>query len=423
MRILMLAQFYAPVIGGEERHVSSLSKALVARGHDVTVATMPHPNRPADAVIDGVRVVGLNGTMRQLAALFSDPERPHAPPFPDPGVLIALRSLIASFKPDIVHGHNWLVRSFLPLKRRRGPGLVVTMHDYSSVCAIKTLTRSDAPCPGPSPERCFPCSWRHFHGVKGPVTYAANRLSMPLERGLIDHAIAVSSAVAEKCDLVGSRIPYDVIPTLIPDEMGRLPAIADDRLNQLPPTGYLLFVGDLNRRKGCDVLIEAYRRLQNAPPLVMIGRRCPETPPELPQGVQIFESWPHWAVMHAWSRCLFGIVPSSWIEPCGTVVMEANAVGKATIATNQGGLAEIVAGGVSGLHIPPRDPAALAAAMQSLIDDAPLREKLSKGALEQAETFKSRTIVPRIEHIYASVLARRSVPERAPAGTLSTVEK
>ena len=46
MRILMLAQFYPPTIGGEERHVRNLSAALARRGHDVTVATLQQSGLP-----------------------------------------------------------------------------------------------------------------------------------------------------------------------------------------------------------------------------------------------------------------------------------------------------------------------------------------------------------------------------------------
>ncbi len=42
MRILMLSQFYPPIIGGAEQHVRTLSIELAARGHDVVVVTMRH---------------------------------------------------------------------------------------------------------------------------------------------------------------------------------------------------------------------------------------------------------------------------------------------------------------------------------------------------------------------------------------------
>lgn len=408
MRILMLAQFYAPVIGGEERHVSTLSEALVARGHEVTVAAMSHPSRAATETIRGVSIQSLNGTMQRLGGLFSEVERPHAPPFPDPELTLALGRLVSEFKPDVVHGHNWLLHSFLPLKRRGGPGLVATLHDYNLICAKKTLTRGEASCEGPAIGRCLACAGEHFSPVKGAVTYAASQIMAGIERRAVDHFIAVSTAVAQKSGIVGGAVPYDVIPTLIPDSTGELQPTADPRLDQLPREGYLLFVGDLNRRKGVDVLLDAYARLRDVPPLVLIGRRCTDTPDHLPPNVHLFESWPHHLVMHAWSRCLFGLAPSTWVEPCGTVVMEANAMGKPTIATNHGGLAELVAGGVSGLHVPPNDVDALASAIKLLVTDDDLREKLASGGAERASIFKARSIAPRIEKIYHDVIAARS---------------
>ena len=46
MRILMLAQFYAPIIGGEERVVQDLSQELASRGHSVAVTTLWHAGQP-----------------------------------------------------------------------------------------------------------------------------------------------------------------------------------------------------------------------------------------------------------------------------------------------------------------------------------------------------------------------------------------
>jgi glycosyltransferase involved in cell wall biosynthesis len=342
MRILMLAQFYPPVIGGEERHVAALSEALVERGHDVAVATMPHPRRADRETIRGVEVHGVRGLMQRFSGLFSEQERPHAPPFPDPELMLRLAGLIREFQPDIVHGHNWLVHSVLPLKRPTGFGLVQTLHDYSLVCAIKTLTRDDARCPGPALSRCLPCSADHFGTAKGAVTLAMNTLSAPGERWLVDKFLTVSTAVAEHNRLAESGAPFEVVHNFIPDRAGILPDERPACVDELPGEGFVLFVGDLNRRKGVHVILDAYRRLVDPPPLVMIGRRCEDTPADIPPGVQIFESWPHAGVLHAWNRCLFGLVPSTWLEPCATVVMEANAFGKPVIATRHGGFLETV---------------------------------------------------------------------------------
>lgn len=405
MRILMLSQFYPPVIGGEERHVISLSEALAGRGHDVTVATLPHPARDEVVHERGVTARSIRGTMQRAARLFSDGERRHAPPFPDPELVLELGRIVARTRPDVVHAHNWLLHSFLPIKRLSRAGLVVTLHDYSLVCAKKTLMRGDEVCSGPAPAKCLPCASAHFGPVVGAATYLGNRVSSFFERRAVDHFIANSRYVAERCGVAGGRTPCDVLPTFIPDTVAELGA-PDERVGLLPPDGYLLYVGDLNRRKGVHVLLDAYARLRGAPPLVMIGRRCPDMPAELPPGVTVFESWPHAAVMHAWARCLFGIAPSVWAEPCGTITMEANAMGKTVVASAIGGLADLVFHEETGLQVPPGDAGALAAAMAALIQDPDRREAMARAARRRVEGFMAKNIVPRIEGIYGEVAAR-----------------
>jgi len=422
MRILMLTQFFPPIIGGEERHVLNLSKALASRGHDVTVATQAHPAREAYGVESGVKVHRLRGSFARGATLYSDAERRHAPPFPDPELLHGLSRLIAREKPDIVHAHNWLLHSFLPLKRSQGPGLVITLHDYSLVCARKNLMYRGEICSGPAAGKCLGCAQQHYGTLKGSVTAVANWASSLLERRVADRFVTVSSAVAEHCGLPGGRAPFEVLPNFIPDNAGELSEERDERLGALPPEGYILFVGDLNRIKGVPVLLEAYAKLREAPPLVLIGRRFPETPDRLPANVSVFESWPHASVMHAWSRCIFGVAPSIWLEPCCTVVLEANAVGKAMIATKHGGMVDLVADGESGLLVRPGDSDALADAMRTLIDKPDLRNRLAEASQKRVEKFMAKSIVPQIERVYQDVIAgRRGEAVEASATSLQGV--
>jgi glycosyltransferase involved in cell wall biosynthesis len=61
MRILMLAQFYPPDIGGEERHVRDLAAFLVKRGHFVGVATLWRDGLPVREVDQGVNIFRIRG--------------------------------------------------------------------------------------------------------------------------------------------------------------------------------------------------------------------------------------------------------------------------------------------------------------------------------------------------------------------------
>ena len=411
MRILHLTQFYAPVIGGEERHVTSLSQGLAARGHDVVIAALSHRDRPPVVMEGDVTVRSVDGTLQRFGSVFSDDERRHAPPFPDPGITLGLAKIVEEFRPDVVHGHNWMVHSFLPLKRSAGPRLVMTLHDYGLTCARKTMMRNGSVCEGPSMSRCMPCAVGHYGALVGPVTCAGNWASGLFERRAVDRFVAVSDAVASMCGLQGGRVPYDVLPTFIPDDVASL-SEPGPLVSHLPAGDFVLYVGDLNRNKGVGVLLDAYAMLPDMPPLVLIGRLCADMPAKLPPNVRMFERWPHASVMHAWSRCLFGVAPSVWPEACGTIVMEANAVGRPMVASATGGLADLVEDGVTGLLVPPGDAGALAGAISTLVLDAPRRERMAAAAKARAESFMAKAIVPRLERVYEDAL--RATSQRMP---------
>jgi glycosyltransferase involved in cell wall biosynthesis len=416
----MLAQFYHPAIGGEERHVRDLAANLAKRGNHVGVATMWReglPERERDQDVDVFRIRGL---MQRLPGLFSDAGRTHAPPFPDPGLVASLRSIIASEGIEVVHAHNWLLHSFLPLKRPRGPCLVVTLHDLSLVCATKTAMRGDEPCGGPAIGKCPACAARHYGMAKGSVTLASNWASGKFERHLVDCFLPVSTAIAAGSRLPGGPTPYQVIPNFVRDNVATLDSEVDERLRQLPEQPYLLFVGDLRRFKGIYVLMEAYAGLENAPPLVLIGRKCHDTPKTWPRNVHVFHDWPHPAIMHAWSRSMAGVLPSVGPEASATVLMEALASGKPVIASSAGGNPDIVEDGVNGLLVRPGDQRGLAQAIERLAADESLRARLAAGALRKVPAFMASSVVPRIEAIYREVLLRRGRPAAATAASQNT---
>jgi glycosyltransferase involved in cell wall biosynthesis len=400
MRVLLLSQFYPPIIGGEQQHVRNLGAALAQRGHQVSVATLWYPGASEVEQDGDVRVYRLRGTMQRAASLFTDPERRHAPPFPDPELVMGLKRVLRRETPAIVHAHNWMLHSFLPLKRLCGARLVVTLHDYSLVCAKRNYMHNNMPCSGPALWKCIRCAKQQYGAVKGGVTTLANWAAGHYEREAVDKFLAVSRAVARFNRLEQFGAPFEVIHNFVSDDVGSLSASSDPRLSALPGDGYLLFVGDLMELKGINVLLKAYTKLDRAPPLVLIGRECSDTPKDLPPNVYMFRSWPHAAVMQAWNRCLFGIAPSVLLEACATVVMEAMALGKPIVASAIGGMPDLVDHGETGLLVRPGDASALADAMQALLDDPERRERMAAAALKNVERLKAKAIVSQIEAVY-----------------------
>jgi len=147
---------------------------------------------------------------------------------------------------------------------------------------------------------------------------------------------------------------------------------------------YVIFVGRITRQKGLPVLLRAAAALDPSVQLVLCAG-APDTPElagevsSLVAGLQatrsgvvwIPEMLPRSSVIQLLSHALAFVCPSIY-EPLGIVNLEAMACGTAVVASRVGGIPEVVDGGVTGLLVPPDDPASLADALNTLARD-PMR--------------------------------------------------
>jgi glycosyltransferase involved in cell wall biosynthesis len=411
MRVLMLSQSYSPVVGGVERVVEDLSVELSRRGHQVAVATLRQPGESPEADRSSIPVHALGSSIYRLPGVRLDPERHHAPPAPDPETVLQLRRVVRRERPDVVHAHNWLVHSYLPLDRGSGPALVLSMHDYGLVCATKRFLNRGADCTGPRMSKCIRCAGDYYGRVKGCGVAVCTRLTDPTVRRHVDVFLPVSAAVRDRCGL-GEGELHRVIPNFI-GELPPPPADSDADLANLPAGPFILYFGDVTVDKGGAQLVEAYRALDDAPPLVLIGR-CFLKELERVPGVSALGPMPHRLAIEALRRSMFTVVPSLLPETFGLVALESAAAGKPIVASDIGGLGDLVLDGETGLLIRPGNREQLRAAMQRLLSDAGLRTRLGEAARERARRFGSDAVVPQFEEAYQVALeARRARVQRA----------
>jgi glycosyltransferase involved in cell wall biosynthesis len=412
LRVLLLADFYPPIIGGLEGHVRSLAGGLVERGHDVAVATQRVEGTP-DLEVDenGATVHRIGGLAQALSPLHQRGDRRFHPPFPDPVATRELRRVVREHRPDVVHAHSWIAYSFLPIKRSSGATLLWTLHDYGLICARQSFINKGRPCSGPNLPKCISCSREQYGAPKGAVISTGMRGARPL-LPRVDRFLAVSSAVAKVCDHVGLGDRVEVVTNFLANDA------ADEGLREprpafLPDGDFLLFVGELSPHKGTDVLLEAHARLGDAaPPLVMIGARHPSRPQITSDRVVLAQDVPHAQVMRAWAEAGIGVVPSVFPDPCPTTAIEAMTTGTPLVGSRVGGLPEIVADGETGLLGRAGDAGELEANLRRLIGDPALRARMREASLERAERFRASSVIPRIERAYHATLGH--VPEPRP---------
>jgi glycosyltransferase involved in cell wall biosynthesis len=399
VRILFLTDFYPPVLGGLELQVQATARGLATRGHQVSVATLTLGS-PGVSDDEGVTVHRIRGWNRLLAPVYEDRQRPFHATLPDPGVVAALRRIVRAERPQAVSAQSWIVYSFLPLKRASGARLSMRLHDYGLVCPKKTFVHRGRACDGPAYGKCLRCADEQY-GAAGSLalTTSLTAMARPLAHA-VDVFIANSSAVADASRSAAGRRPSPVaiVPPSVEDSAfdphpGPRPAF-------LPSHGhFLLFVGALGGHKGLDVLLEAYSRLTSRIPLILLGMPRRDTPDRLPPGVTIVPEMAHVDVLAAWPHCTLAVVPSLWPEPFGVTAVEAMAAGRAVVASDTGGLRDIVDHEKTGLLVRPGDAAALAGAIARLLSDPTERRRMGAAGRERSRRFAASRLLPEMERL------------------------
>ena len=217
-----------------------------------------------------------------------------------------------------------------------------------------------------------------------------------LTRPLVRRAAAVvcaSTALAEDARRLGAH-DVRVIPSGV-----ALPASV--REPDAPP--HALYVGRLSEEKGVHDLAEAAAGL----PLVVVGDGPLRS---LFPGAAGFVP-PH--ELGPWYERASVVVVPSRREGYGVVAREAMAYGRPVVATAVGGLVDAVEDGVTGLLVPPRDPAALRQALERLLGDASLRDRLGgAAAVRAAERFSQQGAARATVSLYSDTLEGASAAGR-----------
>jgi len=352
--ILILHNRYRAA-GGEERAVADLVALLARRGHEVELI-----ERSSERLGRGRAAVGL------LAGGLAPDE---------------IAAAVRRYRARVVHAHN-LHPAFgwraLAAARAAGARTLLHLHNYRLFCAIGIAYRDAAPC--------FRCRLDHTRpglrlrcrgSLPEPAVYAAAlRRQQPRLFEHTDQFVAVSDALAARLRDLG--LPASLTATL-PNFMPSAEFATESHAG----TGeFALAAGRLTEEKGFDTAIAAARAA--GVPLLIAGAGPDE--PRLRglaagsdvrfagrlEPTELARCRRHAAVLMA---------PSRWEEPCPYSVLEALAAGVPVLASDQGGLPELVGHAAA---LPATDPAAWTAALSELWRDPRLRERRGNEAIARA---------------------------------------
>ena len=353
-------------IGGLERVVQSLARHARTRGLDVEILCAVRGG-PVAAEIEAsgtrVRVLGVMGY------------RPR-------DILRAAR-VLGEMKPDVVHSHGHFA-GVLGRAAAWWSGVPITVHHLHTMDTTlrerhRRLERFLARL-----SHLILCCSRAVADHARHVVGIPERLLRVVPNG-IDPPPAVDRG--EALESLGRPAPPVIgcVASLAPHKGQAVLLRAVDYLRPDRPLPTLVFVGDGPERAALEALAAERSR---AARILFLGERRD-------------------------ARCLLPafdvlVIPSLGREGFGLAAIEAMDAAVPVVASRVGGLPEVVDDGRTGLLVPPGEPAALAAAVGSLLDRPELRHAMgAEGRRQVAERFRAAGLAERIENLYEEAIRAR----------------
>ena len=390
MRVVMLSNSFPPQVGGIQEHVSNLAQTLARQGHQLKIVTVRRNNservRDTFAGLDVIRVPQLNlpKTMNaQYLAIAT-------------ALLVALR---IRGQADVVHYHTFWPDAFTAFIVNKFVPTVYTAHESRFLIMAEQ----------PKSQRWLRLALRPFQGILAPSTELLD----------VTRQLGVS---AEKSVFIANAVDANKFrPDLTRGSVRARYAIPADHCLILCPRR-------LVAKNGLEFLLESLpsirRRFSGVS--VLIAGDGPEKEKlqartrELGcQDSVIFAGNQNNNSLPAFYADADIVAIPSLKEATSIAGLEAMASARAVVATNVGGLPEIIEDGVSGLLVPPRDPEALSVAITRLLETPELRKQLGLAARASVERkFTWEQVANETSRAYERAIAvwhRRPLPLLAEA--------
>lgn len=410
LRFLFITTFYPPFsFGGDGISVRRMARALVARGHEVTVVhdqdaylslakSAPGNVEPEG---DGVRTVALKSRLGILSNLLVH----------QTGRAVVhgreLASLVRDIKPDVIWHNNVSLMGAPGILDLEAPLRVYEAHEHWLVCPMHVLWRHGRElCES---KQCLRCTIAHR---RPPQLWRYSGLLNRKLRGM-DLIIAKSEFSRRRHRDYGLPFDMEVLPLFLPPLKS---AEQPDRdAAPVHPRPYFLFVGRIERIKGVQDLIRAIIRHNRADLLIVgTGSYVDELKAQAAgyPGVRFLGHVAQEDLARYYVGALACVVPSVVYETFGSILIESFRMGTPVIARRLGPFPEIIETSGAGLLFSTDDE--LVSAMASLQDDPVRHADLSRAALTAFDAhWREDRVIARYGVAFGAAARRKGNQELA----------
>jgi glycosyltransferase involved in cell wall biosynthesis len=371
LSICMVSDDARPAATGVGTHIQQVSKELARRGHRVSILTTRRRGEPELETWEGVRLHRLF-TLKVYGFYQALPS------------MAALRRIFQEEQADLVHHHylGFMMKRACAVAESLALPQVSTFHFSAEVLTQPFLMR---------PFR---------ESIRRQIVEYNNRC---------DLVIAPSQNLARQLVTDGIRTPVRYISN---------PVVFDDADDVTPadrePGFTVLYAGRLGPEKNLPLLLGAFQSLLRGVPdaVLWIAGQGPEREAldqqcrqlGITARVRFLGFLDHPTLARHYAACDLFVLPSV-LETQGMVVMEAMWFRKPVIVTSAiVSATELVDPGGNGYIVDPVAPADLAARMQSLAGDAPLRDAMGEAGRRRAGAYRPEAVVDAVEQAYRDVL-------------------
>lgn len=382
MRIAFFTNCYKPLVNGVVTSISSLKEAYERKGHEVYVFA-PRVEDYVDQEKNVFRYRSVNLTSKVKY------------PLPIP-LSFRVKKIITEFNPDIVHIHHPFLLSSVAIMygKRLGIPKILTLH---------TQYEQYAHYVSPIPER---------------LTQEAIKMIIHNLSYKIDCITTPSESMRELIRSYGVKNRIEIIPNAIhlisfkEDDVFKRTEIKK-KYNLKEDDKIILFVGRVASEKSIDKIIKALaiikkRDISKVKLLIIGDGPAMDELKQLARTLKIekdviFAGTVSYGEIRHYYKMAYVFTIASTTETFGIVTIEALASRVPVLAVKAPGAVDILTDGVDGLLVD-NDVEKFANALEKIIREPELREKLSRGALKTSEKYSIDTISERMLNLYREVI-------------------